>query len=109
MNGRPHPILRRYSFQHTGSTPTTYRRTSGPFVVRVSVMDDGAAHLHLGLLSHTPGVAEVTHRWSVEVGPDLDAVALEAAWFVAVVEGLTPPVVGGKVLDVGTTNQEGPQ
>lgn len=95
-------LLRRYAFFEvvTDGDRRVYLIAAGPFALRVRLGGGWPPTLELGVGTTDPAglMAVEFHPWRVPLPPEPVAVATEAAWFLATVAGLTPPVVGGKLI-----------
>lgn len=96
-------LLRAHHFIRTDTVGyQEWCRASGAFLVRVMISPSGAAALRLSLRGdgghHGP-----PRPWSVELPLEPWPIAVEAVWFVCVIEGLTPPNLGGRLDRNGTT------
>lgn len=102
---RAEALLARYGFHRVETDAAAwvaYFAASGPFALRVRLSQRDAVRstVALGIAEHDQDgfLAAQFHPWRVELPNDPLAVAAEAAWFLATVAGLTPPVVGGKLI-----------
>lgn len=93
---RADAVLMAYRFRRDPGPPLIYTRVSGVFVVRVMLATTGTATLSLGV---TDAAGATRFRpWSMPArAHDPDVVAIEATWFIATLEDLTPPVRVGTV------------
>lgn len=96
-------LLRRYGFFQVASDGgrLVFMIAAGPFALRVRIGGGMPPTLELGVGElDAAGLLAVSefHPWRVPLPPEPVAVATEAAWFLATLADLTPPIVGGKLI-----------
>jgi hypothetical protein len=85
-------LLRTNGFHRTmHGAVQLWQRASGAFHVRVAITPAAVARLSLAVRQKDGGHYGEHQPWSIDISPVPTAVAWEAVWFVAVVEGLPAP------------------